>query len=88
MSWRSMAEWAADTGPENGTEMLVLMSDGQRLVAKYDGWSFRWKTGKECIDTPVAWAPMPEVPTKLIDRQKYIEAERRRLDEVEKSSLE
>lgn len=82
MKWKSMEEWLT-SGPDNGIDMLVLLSNGTRVVASYHGLSHTWT----CNDKPVGWYPLPEIPAELVKRQEYIKSELDRLNELERSSL-
>ena len=72
-AWRTMASWRSD-GPPNGTEILLLLADGTRIVACFNGLCGRWVDKNDRpvddVDRPtVAWAPIPDVPHALLDRR-------------------
>lgn len=88
--WKTMDEWKASDGPPNGTVMLVLSPEGDRQLAKYRGETHCWysdTTGDTLDWRPVAWAPVPEVPEELIQRNRTIDALREQLEAQEVAPL-
>ncbi len=88
--WKTMDEWREDTGPMNGTVILVLSPEGDRQLAEYSGRSQRWisEATREPLDwRPVAWSLIPEVPQELIQRNAAIQAMRDQLDANETKPL-
>lgn len=81
-----MAEWQSD-GPDNGTEMLVLLPDEKRIVALFDGLGQAWMAGPNVIPKPVAWAPIPPVPPALRERNRQITEDHAKLVKIASSPL-
>lgn len=86
-TWKTMQEWR-QSGPENGTEMLVLLSDGQRVVALYRGESQSWySAGEQLFLKVVAWSEIPSVPDELTARTGFVASELERLNALAVSPL-
>jgi hypothetical protein len=93
--WRALEDWKRG-GPGKDIDVLLLLSDGKIVIGYDDSSGQRWRHqnpfGKDdgwYRIVPVAWMPLPEVPTELKDRLKFlaeeeerVERERRDLDEL------
>lgn len=76
--------------------MLILFSDGVRAIGFFDGEAQQWKQRRyddngsyadHVVRAPVAWAPLPEIPTALRERNAKIAAQRAALDALQEAPL-
>jgi hypothetical protein len=87
--WRTLENWKR-SGPGNGQEVLLLMSNGKIMIGRCDPEGAVWQERVKgsyglaeyewiMIDDPLAWMPMPDLPAELKERLQYLAEQEERI---------